>query len=66
MFDENVSVAGKNYKATVTPVTPAGVSEKFLVRFDNGIDSFETYMCDFATGSNSYNLWDARVFSMWV
>jgi hypothetical protein len=60
------TVAFGGYKATVTPLEENGTRVKFNVNFDNGKDSFDVVMCDYATGSNEHYTTDCRLFSIFV
>lgn len=65
------SIAGKNLECTVQPVLPETarkvetVRNVFKVKF-TGDGGFETFMCDYATGTNHWSKDDDRLFSIWL
>ncbi len=65
MYEENESVAGKNYKAKIEPMKPCGTRVKFNVTL-TGDETKNTVMCDYATGSNEHSLADSKLFSIWI
>lgn len=66
MFNNDFTVWGKNYKCTLTPITPSeGVREQFKAVFTNEESTFETTVCDFATGSNEFIGDETFLFSIW-
>lgn len=65
MFSER-TVAGGGYTARVTPLSANGTRVKYKVTFTNGRDSFDTVMCDYASGSNEYFTRHSHLFSIWV
>jgi len=70
MFGDSIAcektVCGKGYTAAVTPIEADKTRVKFKVHFDNGTDSFDTVMCDYATGSNEESAEDNHLFSIWI
>ncbi len=66
------TICGKGCACTVTPIDPAEVRtvptvrNAFRVKFTNGTDSFETVMCDYATGSNHWSKDDPLLYSVFM
>ena len=42
-----------------------GTRVKFIAHFENDTDSFDTYVCDYATGTNRASEDDMELFSVW-
>ncbi len=60
------TIYGKGYTCTLTPITAnEGVREQFKATFTNGEHTFETTVCDFASGSNSFVKDATDLFSIW-
>ncbi len=66
MFNNNFTVCGKGYTCTLTPIAAnEGVREQFKAVFTNGDHTFQTTVCDFATGSNKFMGDETYLFSIW-
>ncbi len=67
MFGSDFTVCGKGYSCTLTPAAkiPENVRVCFNAHFENGKHSFDTTVCDFASGCNDYVGDDMELFSIW-
>lgn len=65
MFSDK-TICGKGFKCFVSPMKPTKTRCLFKVKLDNGKESFETTMCDFATGSNYESENQDGLFNIWM
>jgi DUF1680 family protein len=65
MFNSD-TICRKGYACEVIPIESYNVRNAFIVRFKNTNGSFETNMCDFASGSNRWSEDDDRLFNIYV
>ena len=60
------SICGQGYACKAEPIESTAVRAMFRLRFENADGSFETTMCDYASGSNYWSQDDARLFNIYV
>lgn len=66
MFGSEKTVCAKNYRVTFTEENMLyNTRVKFIAHFENDTDSFDTYVCDYATGTNRASEDDMELFSVW-
>ena len=65
MFNKE-TICSKGYSCTVEPYSSSSVRYAFHVHFSNGINSFDTNMCDFATGTNEWSKDDPCLFNLYI
>lgn len=60
------SICGQGCTCKAEPVESDAVRAMFRLRIENADGSFETTMCDYASGSNRWSQDDARLFNIYV
>ncbi len=65
MFNSD-TVAHKGYKVEVTPIDAENVNYAFNVKFTNADGTYETKMCDYASGSNIPSYEDDKIFNVFI
>ena len=60
------SICGQGCVCKAEPVESDAVRAMFRLRIENADGSFETTMCDYASGSNRWSQDDERLFNIYM
>lgn len=65
MFSSDETVCGKSYTCTLANETNDEALAEFIAHFENSNDRFDTYVCDYASGSGKLSTDSQELFSIW-
>ena len=60
------TICGKNYGCRLESTAPDGLRVRFKAEFDNGKEKFSTFLCDYASGTNTESADDDKLFNIYL